>query len=343
MELSITLFNQLLVMMVIALLGFIYSKLTKVTDLQQKFLSHLLLFFINPCVTINAYNIDFDKNKLIGLFISIVLSFLITFIMIFLSKVFFRKKSDENIIKRISVIFTNCGFVGIPLVSVVFGNEGVFYLMGYLVAFNITLWTYGYSLVTGEKDFKKAITNPNVIAVSAGIILFCLPVKLPSFFAKPVELIAGLNTAVSMILLGILFGGIKKEWIKKLFDTLKTPFSRDEKKSLRWKKIFSVLYTAFLRLVVFAFVSMCFSLLVILISKKIFADEKTMMYCTIFVVTVVVFIASLCPSAISVSSFACLFDKDVVFANFIVCLTHILSVITIPFFVFMLTSIADFF
>ena len=47
-------------------------------------------------------------------------------------------------------------------------------------------------------------------------------------------------------------------------------------------------------------------------------------------VTKIVLIASLCPAGISVSTFACLFNKDSFYSNFLVCFTHILCVITIP-------------
>mgnify|MGYP003305346482 CR=1 FL=1 len=41
------------------------------------------------------------------------------------------------LIAIIAIAFTNCAFIGIPLIEGVLGSEGVFYLLGYIVVFNI--------------------------------------------------------------------------------------------------------------------------------------------------------------------------------------------------------------
>ena len=56
--------------------------------------------------------------------------------------------------------FSNVGFMAIPLVSSVYGEECVFYVSFYILIYNILLYTYGIHLISGgkkEKDrFKKA-------------------------------------------------------------------------------------------------------------------------------------------------------------------------------------------
>ena len=78
-----------------------------------------------------------------------------------------------------ALIYSNSGFIGIPLINGVFGSEGVFLLMGYIVVFNLFLWIQGIYFVTGRISPKRIITNPNIIAVIGGIILFLLPLQLP--------------------------------------------------------------------------------------------------------------------------------------------------------------------
>lgn len=327
MNISTQIFNQLLIMMGIAVIGFLFAKLTKANDAEQKFLSKMLLYFINPCVIFTSFNVDFNIQKLYGLIFSAILSFIITFIMIALAELIFHKNTSRQKIQKIAIVFTNCGFIGIPLINSVFGSEGVFYLMGYLISFNVMLWIYGYFQMCGKMNPVKIITNPNVLAVVLGVVVFCLPFKLPSFIAKPLTMIGSTNTAMSMILLGVLFGSLKKEWMQKLAKTSASIFNRAPEYAGGRKKIASILITSFVRLVLCGIFSMMICLLCLYCFKKFipgFDNELCLLICNI------VFIASLCPAAVSVSSFACLFDKDAVFANFLVCFTHVLCIFSIP-------------
>ncbi|MGN0738545.1 MAG: AEC family transporter [Treponema sp.] len=327
MTMFANIFSMLLVMMVIALAGFIFAKICKVSEREEKFLSKLLLYFINPCLIFNSFNVEFDRTQFYGLLLSAGLSFLVTFAMIFIAEIVFHRKTPVAQIQKIGTVFTNCGFIGIPLITAVYGSSGVFYLMGYIVAFNVMLWIYGYYQVAQTINLKKIITNPNIIAVLAGVILFVSPVKLPEIISYPVSLIGGLNTATAMILLGILFGNLKKEWIEKLLKTVRSFFTRDKSCASGRKKIGAILFTTFVRLVLCGLCSLGICVLVIMAVKKFFPGFD---YDALVLICSVVLIASLCPSGISVSSLACLFDKDTVFSNFLVCFTHTMSVFTIP-------------
>lgn len=319
--------GQLLIMMTIAIIGFAYAKLTKVNETEQKFLSRTLLYFINPCLIFSHFNIDFEKSRFVGLCISIICSFLVTFLFILLAQILFRKKIPLTKLQRIGIVFTNCGFIGIPLIEGVAGSEGVFYLMGYLVAFNVMLWVYGYYQITQKFNFVKIITNPNILAVVLGVTFYVLPFKVPQVIAKPIALIGGTNTAMSMILLGVLFGALKKEWMVKLYNTFKSFFTGNTEYKDQRRKIGTLLITAFTRLCICSIASMVLCGIVYSGIAKLFPHWDL---ASIRLVITVIYIASLCPTGMSVSSMACLFDGDTVFSNFLVCFTHALCLISIP-------------
>ena len=310
--LSLIVLKQLVIMLVIALCGFTFAKVFKVTEGEQKFLSKLLLYFINPFLVFNSFvTTAFSVEKLKNMGIVAVVSLIIHFFMIGLAFVTIRKNSenqkeeDYNIIDRLTVIFTNCGFVGIPLISSVFGAEGVLYLIGFLVCFNILLWTFGYKQMSGKMKIKKIITNPNIIAVFLGLFFYCTQIKLPEVIFKPMNLIAEMNSPLAMILIGILFASFK-------FDK---------------KFLFRIVRTCFLRLIGSAIVSFC----VIFVFYKIllainFQTPETELHMMLFVP----FICAMCPSATSVPSLSCLFEKDAKYSSLLVCLTTMLCVLTIP-------------
>lgn len=311
--------KQLAIMLIIGVCGFIFGKIFKCGDSEQKFLSKLLLYFINPSMVLNSFNRSFDSAKLIRFVFVVGIAFVIHFVMIGFAFLFSKAKDprqkDYNEIDRVAMVFTNCGFVGIPLINGVFGDEGVFYLMGYLVVFNVLLWTYGYYQIGGRVSIKKIITNPNIIAVFLGIVIFCMPAKIPEFIEKPLSMIAETNTAMAMILIGLLFSSFKLPEPKGTEST--APSDR---------RIFvrRVIREVFVRLVFLSVIN--FGL--IFAVYKLFPSMPD-----ITLIVFVLYICSMCPTATSVPSLACVFDKDSSYASLLVPLTSLGCIITIPSFV----------
>ena len=291
--------KQLITMCLIALGGFIFAKIFKVEESQQKFLSKLLLYFINPFMVVKSFNLVFDADKLVQLGFVFVVALIIHGLMILLGFL-----SSKEQVDRLAVCFTNCGFIGIPLIRGVFGDDGVFYLMGYLVVFNITIWTYGYYIMSGSINLKKIITNPNIIAVVLGIVIFCSPWTLPEVIARPVTMIGDTNTAVSMILIGILLANFKPADGKKY--------------ALKLVKV------SFLRHVVCALVNIA----VLFVVYKLFPNIPD---CRILLF--VVLICSMCPAATTIPGLAVLFNRDETYASLIISFTSLLCMLFLPTFV----------
>lgn len=289
--------KQLITMFLIMLCGFIFAKVFKVQEIERKFLSKLLLYLINPCIIINAFNKDFNSDELTKLLFVILLSLFITLIMILIGIL-----TSKNIIDRLCVAFTNCGFMGIPLIRGVFGDEGVFYLMGYLVIFNFMVWTYGYIQMSGSFNIKKIILNPNIICIFVGIILYCMPFTLPQFIQKPLLMIGDLNTAVSMILIGVLLAELKIVEVKKY----------------SW----NILKFCFIRLIFCGLINIFILFIVMKVFGGTFDNARLLCY--------VVLICSLCPAATSIPGLACVFNKNASYASLIVSISSVVCIATLP-------------
>ena len=54
-------------------------------------------------------------------------------------------------IENFAVAFGNAGFIGIPLVTAVFGAEAAFYVVSYSTLVNLLQWTYGIVIISGKK------------------------------------------------------------------------------------------------------------------------------------------------------------------------------------------------
>jgi hypothetical protein len=294
--------NQIVKMLLILIVGFICFRLKLVDQNGNKTLSNLLLMVVNPLLAIMALQIEYKSELVQGLLIAFVLAAISHVIGIVISQLCIRKNKNENFgIERFSSMYSNCGFMGIPLVQSILGSEGVFYLTAYMTVFNLFSWTHGILLMTGKtskKELVKSLTSPMIIASVVGLILFFARITIPTVLADAINYIASMNTPLAMLIAGI--------------SVAQTDFSKMLKK---WR----LYYISILKLLVMP----AFVLLVLMIVKV-----NTL-------VAVTILVAAACPSAATGTAFALRFQKDYRYSSEIYAFTTILSLITIPLFIYL--------
>ncbi|WP_165211106.1 AEC family transporter [Streptococcus tangpeifui] len=104
-------------------------------------------------------------------------------------------------------VYSNIGFVGIPIASALFGDRGVFYSAIGIMVYNTFVWTHGMTLFengdgSSKEKLLKMFKNPNTIAIGVGLVLFFSGVRLPTPLNQGLGYLAGANTPLSMFLIG---------------------------------------------------------------------------------------------------------------------------------------------
>lgn len=202
----LTVGNQVIILFVLIAVGFICAKVKLFDDKAVKGFTDFVLYVVTPCVIINSYQRQFDVSMLKGLlttFTAAALSFAADILLAHIA-IHDKDKKRERVL-RFGAVFSNCGYMSLPLQNALLGSDGVFYGATYIAVFNIVLWTYGVVEMSGEKKYlsvKKMLLNPGIIGTVCGVALFLLSVRLPSVLAKPIEHLAALNTPVPMIIIG---------------------------------------------------------------------------------------------------------------------------------------------
>jgi predicted permease len=288
-------------MFLLILTGFLCYKTKIISATTNGQLSNLILLIINPAVIIYAYHTEFKSELFFGLIVSFGLATISHIIGIIVGKIFVKKKGHENYpIERFCVIYSNCGFMAIPLVNAIFGLEGVFYLTAYITVFNVFIWTQGVFLMTQKRSFKEiigALRSPVLISVGVGLVLFFTQIKLPTVAISTIKYISLMNTPLAMIVAGIF---VAQTNILKAFKNLR------------------IYYISFLKLLVVPLISL-------LIFKALNITDTVLL---------VIVIATACPTATTSILFASRFGKDAPYASENLTVTTLLSILTIPFVVF---------
>ena len=200
-----TVFSQVLVLFILILLGVIFAKTKLLKDSDVKAITDLVLYTVTPCVIIKSFVREFDKTLLKNLIISFVAVFVAHIIFILVTKLLLHSKTaNRQKVLQFGVIFSNCGFMSIPLLQAVLGDDGVFYGSTYIAVFQLFVWSFGIFQM-GGKEFitpKKLILNPGLIGFGVALVIFLLQIPVPKVIFEPISYLAALNTPLPMIIIG---------------------------------------------------------------------------------------------------------------------------------------------
>lgn len=206
--------NRIAVMLAYMIPGFILYKKRIITDEGAKDIGKLLIYVILPSAIVNSCNMEYSREKAVGFILSFIAAAAALALSIIVSRVFFRSKMP---VESFGAAFSNAGFMGIPIVSAVIGQDAVYYAAAFVAVLNILQWTYGLYLITGKKSAvsaRKIFLNPVTLSFIIGAILFFLPVKLPVFISEILGTISQMNAPVAMLTVGFYLAQVS---LKELF------------------------------------------------------------------------------------------------------------------------------
>mgnify|MGYP002225605019 FL=1 len=208
-----------------------------------------------------------------------------------------RRKDSRTPIFRFACIFSNAAYMGFPLISALFGSEGLLYASAYVTVFNILLWTMGYGFVSGSSDPKEVLHSllhtPVLYAMVIGLCIYLLQIPVPQLIAQPLELMANMTTSLSMVITGMLLAAGDLGCI------------------VRSKPVWKL---AAVRMLLIP--AVCLAVFGLLGFRSMTAQVVLLLEC--------------CPSAAITSVFAVQFGHDESFAAGSVVLTTLLSIVALP-------------
>lgn len=294
--------NQILKMLVLLLLGIFCFKFRIIDQQGSEILTNLLLTIINPLVALMALQTEYSPALVKGLLLSFLLAFITHAGMLLLSTVLISKRENVHYaVEHFSSMYSNCGFIGIPLISSIFGGEGVLYLTAYMVTFNFFAFTQGVALMTGKTSFKsflKGMKSPMIIACTIGLILYFCRIMLPSLIGDSLNYVSGMNTPLAMLIAGV---SVAQVDIKGML--------------AKWK----IYYISVIKLLIMP--ACVLGVLMLIPAPR--------------VVAYTILIASACPTAATCTAFSIKYHKDYRYASELYTFTTLLSLLTIPLFIYL--------
>lgn len=297
------LIQQVLIMFILAAVGYVCFRTKKISMEGCKTLSNILIFLSLPCVIINSFLVEYSNEKLMGLIYSALAAAIVMLISLVVSRIFFSKDAILNFASS----FSNPGFFGIPLILSILDSSAVFYIAAFIAFVNLLQWSYGVSLLTTKDDGsgkmsiksllpspKRLFTAPFMIAVIIGLFFFLTRIPMPELIYKSIQYISNLNTPIAMFTIGIYFAQTN-------------PAAMFRKPKL------------YLLSVVRLFVIPMISMAALWFLPEAFAEMK-----------LALLIVAACPTGSNVAVYAQLYDSDYSYAVETVIISTLLSIFSLP-------------
>lgn len=317
----------------IILIGYYCRKTGTFNDKTSKVLSGLVLKLAVPCLAFNAFMKDIDYLQLKQSIDVLIWGFLFLIILIFVTKpIFSRYDNVTSMVMSNLAIFGSTTFFGIPIISAVFGDEGVIYANVFNIGYRVLLYSYCYlqmsSLKFDKNNMKQIFLNPVILLTFAGLLIWVFQDSLPQvsvadgnyaflrfdmtapWIYKPMDYLGSLSSPLAWLAIGSTLGGI--------------PFKDATADSRVW-------YYAFIKQIIVPLLNV----LLILVMNALGLSH--MAY--VAIATTVVMMAT--PPATVAVNYAIGFDKQPLLASNASLISTVMAVIAIPIWLIILQMLSQ--
>ena len=300
MQISILLAQQIAQLFLILIMGYAVVKAGLLKASDSRVLSVVMVYLVTPCVIINAFQIDDTPEIRKGLLYSMAIAAAIHVVLLVLSALLSRPLKLDAV-EQVNVIYSNAAALVIPLVKALMGDAYVIYSCAFIIVQLVLLWTHASSLLQGSSalDWKKVLTNINMIAIAAGALLYLLHVSLPVPITSTLSSVGNMIGPMGMLLAGMAIAEVP---LKKVFCTPRNYLP------------------VFLRLLGVPLVIVL--LLWAVQASHWIPDGKSIL--------MTVYLSAITPACATVTSMAQLYDRDASHSSAIYVLSTLLSILTMP-------------
>lgn len=195
--------------------GAVCRKLRLLEEASVKGIVNVLVLVVTPCLIVDSFQRPFDPSSLHALVIAFAIAFAAHLAMVgFATVAVLHRKADTRAVLRLAAVFSNAGFMGLPLEQALFGADGVFFGAIYVVVFNLFMWSWGLCVMKGApaktlgaKGLLPLFLNPGTIGMLVALPLFFFSIRLPTVPAECVRLMSSLNTPLALLAVGYYLAG----------------------------------------------------------------------------------------------------------------------------------------
>ena len=215
---ALTVLIQMLILFAMMFVGYVIAQRGILTESASAQLSKLVVSVLNPFLmlstVLNGGKIG-SGEELRQTLILTCLYFGLMLLAGLLAVLIMRPEKKHRCLVILMMLFSNMGFMGIPVIRGIFGDGAASTVTSYIVAFNILFYTFGYYLVdkAGEANQSNAavprvssrmkrMLNPGFIGALISFAILVSGIHLPAAVGTFANYMGNATVPLSMLLIG---------------------------------------------------------------------------------------------------------------------------------------------
>jgi len=203
--------NVILPLYLLILLGFFIGRLKR--DVETQSISFLVLFIFAPALIISSFRKVSIGYPDVGctVIVSVAVVMFVWLCVYALERFAFGERFPAL---ELSSTIMNSGYLGIPLIYLLFGEKGLPYGISFMVAMTLIHFTFGILILQGSllSGIREALKIPVIYAIFLSFLL--KGVHIPEGFEKMVELTGNATMPLMLVSIGISLSRIEVSSLK---------------------------------------------------------------------------------------------------------------------------------
>jgi predicted permease len=210
-------FLQVAILFILIAVGYLSRKIGVLDLVVTRGFSRFIVNVTLPALAVSSMQVGFSRERLADTVRRLCVTagcYVFYLVFVWLVPKILRADRREAAIYRYFMFFSNTGFMGYPVIQAFFGDEALFYAVIFNMPYALLTFTVGVGFMIfaadapGEKR-KIPWTSPGILASLIGFALFLMPFRLPFILAEPIDMLGGLTTPLSLIVIGSLLTHVK--------------------------------------------------------------------------------------------------------------------------------------
>ncbi|MDD3406709.1 MAG: AEC family transporter [Methanomicrobium sp.] len=206
--------NSIITLFILMAVGYASYKAKIIDRTGAGGLSSFLVNISLPCLIIISMQIPLDEEifgNTMNIFIIAAVFYAISFAFAIIVPRYLVRSDLERGVYRFMLVFSNLGFMGIPVSMAMFGEEAAFYASLFMLPFGLLVFSAGILMLRpdmGRFCEPKIFLNPGIVASLLGLLFFFSGYRIPDPFFSIIDILGSMTTPLAMVVVGALLAAM---------------------------------------------------------------------------------------------------------------------------------------
>lgn len=213
-------------LLVIAVVGYACAKLDYLDEHTKGKITKLLVNVTLPCMIVASAG-EVEAGMEGGQVVIALVMGLVQFCLLMAFGIAYgritRAAADQRPAYIMTSICVNNGFIGIPVVSAIYGPEAAIFGSIFVMGMSVLFYSVGLGYIAGEgrvsgkallMDMLRQAVNPTSVAAVLALVLVFSGVRLPNLVQSSLDLLGGVTAPLAMMVVGQIVSTIRPAQLK---------------------------------------------------------------------------------------------------------------------------------